>query len=258
MKRIKLFICLLIVMILAGCSHVLKKPPLSLDQITLADIRYYLELNNLRYQSLKATAQISVESPSMNFAAMSNIVIKKPDSILVRIKAPLGFGVGSIFMDRNQFLIYNSFENSVYTGDPGKIPLNRFLPFQTNLENLIQAFSGAPRLDYYEQDSLAIDRNQYLVIGTNNNQTMKYWIDPRKFVITEFQLLNAEHKSIITIEYQQFEKKDELFLPRLIQISQPANKTRITILYNTRKLNIPLSEKDFVIRIPDQAEWIRF
>jgi len=254
LKRITpLSVVIINLIIVAGCSHLSKRVPLSLDRITIAQIRYNLEQNNLRYRSMLAHAEISVESPTINFTAMSKIVLKKNDSLLIQIKAPFGIGAASIFIDKTKFLVYNSFENSLYFGDPQKINLKQFFPIDIKFENIFQVFSGIHLLDYSENDSLAIDNNQYLVVLTDRDKIQKYWIDPEKFVVTEFQLTGLKNEKLVSLEYKQFEKTNKMFLPKLIQITQSSRKTRLTILYSDRKINCPLDEKDFKFKVPDQV-----
>ncbi|UCE05608.1 MAG: DUF4292 domain-containing protein [bacterium] len=257
MKRISFAIIIVILIFITGCAGLFQKKPLSLHDITIAEIRHRIEQNNLKFHSMKANAEISVESPKVSFVANSYVIIKKPDSLLIKIKAPFGIGFGSVFMDRNQFLAYNSFDNSVYAGNLEKLELAQFLPVDLKLENIIQSFSGVHLLDFSDQDSLAIDRNKYLIIGIKNNQKSKYWIDPKRFVVTEFQLLDNKDELLIKLEYKQFEKKHNVVLPRLIQITHLRQKTRLTILYNSCKPNCQLSQKDFQMTIPEQAERIK-
>jgi len=256
LKRISFAFVIVILLFIIGCAGLIQKKPLSLHDITIAEIKHRIEQNNLKFHSMKANAEISVESPRVSFVANFYVIIKKPDSLLIKIKAPFGIGFGSVFMDRNQFLVYNSFDNSVYTGDPEKLEFTQFLPVDLKPENIIQSFSGIHLLDFSDQDSLAIDRNKYLIIGNKNDQKSKYWIDSKKFVVTEFQLLNNSDESLIKFEYKQFEQKNDVVLPKLIQITQPSQKTRLTILYTSRKPNCQLNEKDFIFKIPEQAEWI--
>ncbi len=253
MRRISLTILVTMIIFFAGCVGLIKKKPLTLEDITIAKIRHRIEQNNLKYHSLKADARISVESPKINFSAKSNINIKKPDSLLLTIKAPFGIGFGTVFIDQNQILVYNSFDNTFYIGDPQRLRPSQFLPIDFKLENIFQAFSGIHLIDFFDRDSLAIDDNKYLIIGSKSNQTMKYWIDPKRFVVTEFQLWNSGKKPLFVIEYDQFVKNDKLSLPKLIQITQPSQSTRLTILYTDREPNCQLSPKDFEIKIPEQA-----
>lgn len=256
MKQFLVIVNVFVLLFTIGCAGLIQKKPLSLDKMTVTEIRHRIGQNDIKYNSMRASAEISVESPRINFAANSHILMKKPDSIFIKIKAPFGIGVGSLFIDQNQFLIYNSFENSVYTGNPQKIKLNHFFPVDLKIENIFQVFSGIHLIDNDEKDSLVIDRNKYLIIGTTGNLTKKYWIDPKKFVVTTFELLNQKNESLIKLEYKQFEKKNQVMLPKLVQVFQPGQNTRLTILYTDRKTNCRLSNKDFMMKIPDEAERI--
>jgi len=253
-KRFTTFVYAAFLIFMVGCAGLIQRKLLTLDNITIAKIRYRVEQNNLKFDSMKANAEISVESPQVNFRANSNLILKKPDSLFLKIKAPFGLGFGSVFINKDRFLMYNSFENKVYTGDPQKLGKSNFLPINLELEKIIQAFSGIQLIDNDGNDSLAIDRNKYLIIESGKNQKKKYWIDPKKFVVTEFQLLDEKDKPIIVLEFKQFEKKNQVILPKLIQITQPAQKTRLTILYTSREPNCRLNENDFKIKIPEQAE----
>lgn len=246
-----------ILSVIAGCSHLSKHAPLTLDRVTIAKIRQNLEQNNLRFRSMMAHAEISVESPKINFSAASKIILKNNDSLLVQVKAPFGIGAASIFIDKNQFKVYNSFENSLYYGDPQKINLRQFFPIDIKYENIFNIFSGSHLLDDFEKDSLAIDKNQYLIIARNKDQIQKYWIDPNKFVVTELLSYNATTKNLVRLECKQFEKTNNLNLPKLIQITQSDRKTRLTILYSDRKVNCKLNAEDFIFKVPDQVERIQ-
>jgi outer membrane lipoprotein-sorting protein len=256
LKRISALIIITVIVFITGCAGLIRRQPLSLDDVSIAKIRFHIEQNNLKYHSMKAKADISVESPKMSFAASSQVFVKKPDSLLITVRAPFGIGFGSLFIDRNQFLVYNSFNNNVYTGDPNKLELTKFLPINLKLENIIQAFSGIQLLDALDRDSLTIDHNKYLIVGSSDNQIRKYWIDAKKLVVTDFQLLTEDNEPLIKVEYKQFEKKDHIYLPKYIQIYQPQQNARLTILYTKRDSNCKLSEKDFTIKIPEQAERI--
>ena len=258
MKRLALpGVVISLLLMMTGCSHFTKRAPLSVDRTTIATIRYKLEQSGMQYRSMKAHAEISVESPQINFSATSKIVLKQNDSLLVQIKAPFGIGAASIFVDKNQFLVYNSFENSLYYGDPQSSTLKKFFPVDIKMEEIFYLFSGIHLLDLQENDSLMIDNNQYLVVVPHKDQTQKYWIDPKKFVVTEFQLIGPRKEKLLGLEYKQFEKKNNIYLPKLIQITQPRRKARLTILYSDRNVNCQLKEEDFRFKVPDHVDRIK-
>lgn len=257
MKRIIAPGAIIILMFIAGCAHLSQRAPLSLDRISIAQIRDNLEQNNLRYRSMMGYAEISVESPTINFTALSKIVSKKGDTLLIQIKAPFGISAATIYVDPTRFVVINSFDNCVYYGNPQTANLKQFLPIDVQLEDLFQLFSGLHRLGDADNETLAIDDNQYRVEQTNEDHILQYWIDPQKFMVTGFQLLNLNKEKLISLEYKQFEKVDKLYLPKFVQITQPDRKTRLTILYSDRNINCRLEGKDFYFKIPDQAKKIK-
>ncbi len=256
-RRVKRFwLSIVAVVFLLDCAGQMKKPILTLEGVTLAGIRYRVEQNNLRYRSAKAEVEVSVESPRINFTAGSRLLIKQPDSLLLTIRGPMGIGYGLLFIDHQKFVIYNSFENQVYTGDPRRYNGSSLLPIDIPINQLILAVSGLQQLTDAPHDSLTMDRNKYLIISSQDQLTRKFWIDPTRFVVTEFQLLDDNDRVMLQIEYQQFEQLGRLFLPRLIRFFQPHQNTRITLLYKYREANCRLAEKDFSFKIPEQAHWI--
>lgn len=238
---------------LTGCGRIFQKPTLSLDAITIGEIRHRVEQNYLRFSTAKVRAKISLESPQMSFMANSNINIKKPDSLMINLSAGLGLGIGSIFLDKNQFLLYSSLDNTIYTGNPDSVNLRQFLLVDIKFEDIVQAFSGLHLIKTHEQESLQLNHKQYLLIGKMGDFVLKYWVDPKKFVVTEYELINQSGKTIIKFEYDQFVKTNRVILPKTIRISQPDQRTRMTIVVTSLVVNEELSQNDFLFKIPDNA-----
>ncbi len=249
-----IIIAIISILLISGCASIFRKAPLSADQISIAEIRHRVEQNYLKFHSMKAKARISVESPQMSFMANSTINIKKPDSLKIKLHAGFGLGIGSLFIDKNQFLLYNSFENTVYSGCPDSLNLQNFFPVDINMEDFLQIFSGIQLLKSFEKELLTIDKNQFLVIGSNNNEAMKFWIDPRKFVVTEYQLIENNNNILIQFEYKKFIKIRGIRLPKIIRVFQPDRKTRLTLVFTNSDVNARMKEKDFLIKMPENVD----
>ncbi|OQX95875.1 hypothetical protein B6I21_03190 [candidate division KSB1 bacterium 4572_119] len=257
-KNLYRFVLLIILIttLATGCGKIFRKPTLSLDSITIGEIRHRVEQNYLKFKSVKTQAKLSLESPQMSFMASSTIKVKTPDSLIVKLSAGLGFGVGSIFIDKNQFLLYSAFENVVYHANPDSVDIRRFLLVDVKIEDIIQVFSGIHLIKPHERELLKIDEKKYLIIGTNGGYIMKYWVDPKMYVVTGYEMLERDGKTIIEFEYSQFMKSKGVFVPKMIRISQPDKKTRMTIMFSHFKVNADLDKKDFFIKIPDGVERI--
>ena len=111
MKR--LVIIIISGLLLFSCARILHKKPLTIENMTVQDIRSRVEQNYGKLATIKGSAHLSMEMPGMGFTAISNIVLKMPDSLFISIKAGFGMGVGSILVDKDRFIVYSSMENRV-------------------------------------------------------------------------------------------------------------------------------------------------
>ncbi len=250
----KYFFIALALSFFTGCASFLSTSKPSLDKMTIPLLRHRVEQNYLKFRTVRARAKISLESPQLSFTAGSSIRIKMPDSLLIQLNSGLGFGVGAIFVDRNQVEIYNSMENAVFEGHPDSMSFRRFLMVDISFDKLLQAFSGIHLLDQHDEEILRIDENKYLLIGSKAGYTLKYWIDPNKFVVRKYQLLNNNGDVIVEFKYDQFVKSKDVFLPKTVRVSQPGQKSRLTIVFTKVDVNTKLKPEDFQIRLPENVE----
>ncbi|NOZ62659.1 MAG: DUF4292 domain-containing protein [Calditrichaeota bacterium] len=244
----------MVVLVISGCAGILPTSRPDVNSITIAQIRHRVEQNYLKFQTAKAKAKISLESPQLSFTANSVIRIKMPDSLLIQLSSGLGFGVGAIFIDRNQVEIYNSMENALFEGHPDSMNFRRFLMIDVSFDKLLQAFSGIHLIEQHERELLQTDDGKYLIIGSKKGYTLKYWIHPRRFVVQKYQLLDNDGKVLMEFKYDQFVKSHNVYLPKTVRISQPSQKSRLTIVFTTVDVNAKMQPKDFQMRIPENVE----
>lgn len=254
MKR--LLIPLLTVLLFSNCARILQKKPLSTEDITVQEIRNRVEQNFWKLSSIKGSAHLSVEMPGMGFTALSNIVLKMPDSLFMNVKAGFGMGVGSIFVDKNRFAVYSSMENKVYYGDINSFDLNQFFQVNVKFNELFALISGTPIIDETEHSSLSIDESKYLITIKTDQGIKKYWIDPKKFVVTNIHLYDDKEELIVKHEFQKFYKERGVYLPKIIRVNRPKGNERVTLMYTDRKTNSGIKPKDFSIKIPDNTQII--
>jgi outer membrane lipoprotein-sorting protein len=244
-------------LLISGCAGIFKSSPLSVDQTSIAEIRHRVEQNYLKFHALKAKAVLSLESPQMSFMANSTIHLKKPDSVKIKLTAGFGLNIGSVFLDNKQFLLYNSFENTLYSGCPDSINFREFLPVDIKIENFLQIFSGIQSLKSLEHEILSVDKKQFLVSGAYENGAMKFWIDPKNFVVTKYQLIDSDNNILIQFEYKTFLNQKNVRQPKTIRIFQPEKKTRLTLVFSNTDVNPRMNENDFIIKMPENVKKIQ-
>lgn len=244
----------ILIFFIANCASILRKRPLTTADTSIAEIRHRVEQNYLKLNTMEAKARLSVESPQMNFVAGSKMYLKMPDSLFINLNAGLGFGLGSIFIDRQQFLFYNAFENVVISGNPDSVDFYQFLQVDIDFEDIFQIFSGIHLIKSHDNEFLSVDKNRFLIHATKGNYQVKYWIDPDKMVVTESQLVDSSGNLFAQFEYLNFIKKKNVRMPGTIRIYQPEHKSRLTLVFTSVSVNSKLKKEDFEVKIPDNVD----
>lgn len=255
MKRFLLLF--FIILLFTNCANVFQGKPLSLENVTVQKIRSRVEENYWKLKSIKGRAHLSIESPEMGFTAFSNISLKLPDLLNVEVKAGLGFGVGSILVRNNQFVVYSSMENVVYYGDVQSFNLNKIGLADIQLKELMGLAAGLPLIPAIGKSSLDIDDNKYVITLQSDSLLKRYWVDPKKFVVTNFKIYKDDNQIFVQQEFSQFKKERGVYLPKVIKITRPEKRQRVTLFYTDRSTNKNINSDEFTIKIPDNAQKIK-
>ena len=144
-----------------GCAGIYKRPAIDVRTVTWQSIPNILSQNLDRLSTLKGRARILVEMPGFQYQAYSKVVIKRPDSLFVKIEAALGIDVGWFFSDRQTFAVYLPFQNTYYSGLVDSVAIPNPIQFDLSYDQMLEALIGIEvpsDLDsgsQYRQDNLS-------------------------------------------------------------------------------------------------------
>ncbi len=237
-----------------GCARTMRRPALSEEETRWEVVPDILRQNFERLKTLKGRGKLIIESPELSYSADSRIVFKGPDSLYLKIEAILGIDIGWLFSDRQSFTVYMPFTNSFYTGSIDSFRFGGLLSFDDmTYDRLIQAVIGLELIPPVNGGRLSRSGKSLLLSGTVENFRLKYWIDPRKGVVTKAEMRDKEGQLILSGEFQRFIRSANVYLPRSIRLQRPAQKQSITVFYEDLQVNKQVTNKDFKTRIPDNA-----
>ncbi|MBI4534839.1 MAG: hypothetical protein HY708_01085, partial [Ignavibacteriae bacterium] len=63
-----------------------------------------------KIQTMVGTGSLTFESPEIAGTAAFESSLRKPDSLLVTLEGPFGIDVGTFFLSRDRYVMYNSLE----------------------------------------------------------------------------------------------------------------------------------------------------
>ena len=213
-----------------------------------------VEERGAKLSSLVGSGTISFDSPEMSGTAAFESNMKKPDSLLITLEGPFGIDVGTLFLCKEKYVMYNSLENSVTTGTPDGSSIRSVIPFDLTYEQIVNAFAGVFTIPYPSKDlkSYVVEEDNFLLTYTCGANTCKYWIDPTYLLVTHFEQRDASEQVLVDAKASAFVQQEDVAAARRVQITFPQQNRQVSIAYRSLKLNTP--ETDFHFTIPSNAK----
>jgi outer membrane lipoprotein-sorting protein len=199
----------------------------------------------------------SFESPEMGGTAAFTMALRKPDSLLVRFEGPFGIDVGTLFLSRDKFVVYNSIENSVITGDPTAGTLRSVIPFDLTYDEILSAFAGAFSIgrDTTGLQRYLVDDGAFVLSFDRGTRTDEYRVDPLSLVVIGYRMLDRSGRTIMEAKASRVLEEDRVAAPRRITIVFPDEGRSVTVTYSAMTLNA--SDPSFAYSIPPSARIIQ-
>jgi len=244
----------LLVLVLLGCSASKKSVRKNLE-LSYRDLMQ----QNVSWQeaihSLQGKARIVLDSPQYSGNFDAEILIKGADSLLLSVNGPFGMDVGKVFIGRNRFVFYNQVNNQFYAGDKSIFEDRNFLQFPLKIKELRDIFSARDRFDVLKRDLYEIRDDQYYIEASNGKMNYKMWFSPYYLHISRIEYYDEE-RLLFYKEYSQFKELNGIYFPMAIDFVRPRERQAVSIFYRDLKLNQPIEDALFEIKISDSARQI--
>ncbi len=240
-------------LLLWGCSSAVPRVAPS-GTVTIPQIHERVRENLERIQTLTGSGTLSVESPEMAGSGSFEIVLRKPDSVLLRIEGPFGIEVGSALVTRKEFRFYNSLQNQLIFGDTSPANISRYLRMNVTFDDLLNLFAGSSFFpeDQSSAGDLSVEENLYVLTYRWPDHTRRYWVDPASLLIAKIQHLDS--RGILTTEqrYSNFRASGDVTFPSDIRFIMNSERRILSVHYGKTTMNSELL--DFTMRVPDNAQ----
>lgn len=229
-----------------NCATTSKIPNLS--DLTPRDIQLKTAQNFYNLKSFEGKARVIIEVPGRGHRGYSSVYIKLPDSVYVKTEATLGIDVGDLFLDKRFFAAYAPRDNILYYGEVETLDLKDFLEVEIETEELFEIFTGLNQIVINDTSKLTFSGGQFVITTQLDRQTLVYWVDSEKYVVTKSQTLDKALEIVLLKEYKRLRKRKGLILPQIIKLTRPKARERITVYYTSQKVNKRIPKQKFRIK----------
>ncbi|MER3522807.1 MAG: hypothetical protein C4326_01730 [Ignavibacteria bacterium] len=256
MKCSPILLALAVPLLFMSCAP--RRAAVVLDTaVTTPDLlRAMVEENARRIVAVSGSGVITFDSPELAGSAGFESALKKPDSLLITLEGPFGIDVGTVFLCKDTYVVYNSMENSLLTGSPTTTSFRSFLPFDLTYEQILSAFSGVfPPPDREAAPmSYTIEDEQFVMVYRCRTRRCTYVIDPHYLVVTRYEVADDDGTLLLQARASSLSEQSGLGSARRIRIWFPRESCQVSIAFNRMKLNP--DELDFRFTIPSNARRI--
>ena len=246
----------LLALFLSSCAPKSSEILLNTDATPSTQLLKMVEERNEKLSSLVGNGVVSFESPEIAGTASFESNMKKPDSLLVTLEGPFGIDVGTLFLCRENYVMYNSLENRVVTGKPTGAAIRSVIPFDLTYDQILNAFAGVFRVQQPATtlQSYTVEDDMFVLSFKNGAYLYKYWVDPRYLLVARYEQYDAANNLLVEAKASSFIQEEDVAAARRIRITFPQQNRQVSISYSTLKLNDP--ETDFRFTIPANATHI--
>ena len=240
----------------------LEKPPQ--EKALLAKIFEKNLERSKSFKDLKALTEITLKFPPKKSMTRKMRTLKKKNVIFlrndpsVRIETLSFLGRPFLYITANKetFAIYYPDRNTLYKGTSSPQNLAKKFGISISLEKLLLILSGNFAVP---SETQKIELNEssegYLLkFLLLDNSIKEVLLDKENFLPQKVIEYNENGNSIIIIEYNNYTKISDYFLPFGINIEIPPKSTKIFLRYKSAKLNQGISDSFFSLPLNKGAK----
>ena len=257
MNRINAVLFVFFVIILGGCSSV-PSANLTGRSISPEIVQRIVKVNKEKVQSLTGSGTLSIETPEMAQSGSFELLLHKPDSILVKVEGPFGIHVGAVLLTRTDFSFYNSLQNQLITGTVNASNLKKIFRMNLTFDELLSLFTGGSFFagDDESPDSITVEDNQFVLTYGKEHGSRRYWIDPATLLILKIQHIDASGKLDLEERFEKFRDLGDASLPRQIRLTQYQARRVVAVAFSSLAINT--GDVPLVLDVPTNAERVHW
>lgn len=237
---VRILVCAGCTLLLTSCSS-RQAEVLNTDRMSPSFLLARVASRAEQIHSLEGSGTVTFESPEMAGSVFFRISLKKPDSLLLKFEGPFGIDAGFFFLSRSTFVMYNRFENTVTAGSPDEQSIRKVIPFALSNVEILNAFAGSFSVPSASGSPFRyiVDDDRYQLAYRSAGNVSQYWVDPETDLITKYTVRDTTGRVLVEANGERPVAQGGLTVPRLITVSFPLDKRRVSIFYSSVVLNPP-------------------
>jgi len=216
------------------------------------------DINNTsrNIKSLKGSGNLSLEGPDGGNSGNFKVSVIKYDSLHLSISGPFGISVAKALIKKDTFLFHDAFNNVIVTGKTTSKNLSELLRVDVSFDDIMSVVSCAP--DFLRENGIKpqvdtkFEDNEVVLIYENDGDIIKYYVNLKNRYISKRVVYSGSGKIVREETYQNYYQKNDMWIPRSIQLSLPMQNQSLSLYFEKQELNS--DELNFSFNIPKDTK----
>ena len=201
--------------------------------------------------TLHAEADVQVSAPEENGRFRARIAYRRADSMLIRVRFPLGIEGARVLVTQDSAFVYDRIEKQLVAGTPESV--SAALPIAVAGTNLVEMATGFYRPDPDAEWTIAADST--VLVLERRDGLLRLIVDPDLWRVTNLQFRSPQGTILEERWYMNFTRFNQILLPRRMALSRPAEDTRLTMVL--RELDVSPGAMSFDLDVDPDARRFR-
>ena len=259
-RKIKILLFLLFILISFSCSSFLRNEKAEYYRSHPGSLFYSVLQRSLEIETFEGNARLTVESPIENFQGNAKVFYRRPDSLLVQIKAGFGVSIGNMLVIGDEVQLYNIRDRILYKSEGADVPLDDLIGMSLRVGNLIEAVLGLPRPPDFlitKNDTIEYDPvdDKFKYYLNFEEERKEYIADPESQVFVKYSLIYSDDDTT-GFTFKQFRRFKNIKMPQHIQIIRYHKNERLAFYYTRMQVNKKIAKNRFRLNVPDNVDII--
>ena len=232
----------------AGCASSGSTVP-GLAEATPDRIYESVAAQHRRITTMEGTGSISVQTPDVAQSGSFELLLQKPDSLLIKLEGPFGIDVGTALVSRQEFQFYDVLRNRLIIGATTPENLERVFRMAVNFDDLLALVAGGAFLGTDDPGRATLERadDAYLLTFEGHPVTRQYYIDPVTLLITNIVFLRSNGTVVAEQRFTDFRSVDGVVIPFEVKVIQRSERRMVAVRYSEVTINKRSSELHFSV-----------
>jgi len=245
---------ILSVFLILNCAP---KPKILPEERTPQNVLKCAVRNQIKFETFACIMNLKLKGGKAKFSGTVEFFYKLPDLFSFYPRSFWGTNIFKAKGEGDSLTLYFPNDNEFYRGSFSEFETSAAWGLKIDLKTLLKIITGEDGLS--EKDALykGQDKKNFIYESEDERWLKQHWIDFKRCRLIRSEWTDKKRGEVYHIEYKNFVIFQDVELAKTIEVkSLPKEYAKIKFI--ERKLNLPIPEKKFQLKIPPDAKRIIF